>query len=154
MEYDSKADTLEHIRTVNNYLIDAATEILKRGKVHDNSKLKFPEKELFDKFTPLLKTLDFGSEEYKNSLEQLKPALDHHYSNNSHHPQHYEVGINGMDLYDLIEMFYDWLAAGKRTKEGNFGKSVTVNKERFNMSEQLCNIFENTYNRYHAEEKN
>ena len=44
------------------------------------------EKELFDKWTPILKTLEYGSEEYKDSLKNLKVALDHHYENNSHHP--------------------------------------------------------------------
>ena len=151
IQYDSKTDTLEHIKTVNKYLIGAATEILNRAKVHDNSKLIAPEKSYFDEETPRLKSLVFGSQEYKDALERLKPALEHHYANNSHHPQHYEAGIDGMDLYDIIEMFYDWMAAGERTKNGNFGKSITVNKERFNMSEQLCKIFENTHNRYHAD---
>lgn len=49
LPYDSKADTLEHIKKVNNYLIDFSIQMLERGKNHDNSKLVSPEKELFDK---------------------------------------------------------------------------------------------------------
>lgn len=148
MNYDSTADTLFHIKRVNEFLIDASTELLRRGKVHDNSKLEYPEKELFDELTPMLKNLEFGSEEYNESLLRLKPALDHHYAANSHHPQHYPDGIKGMDLFDLIEMFVDWKAAGERTKGGNMNKSIEVNSERFNMSDDLQHIFLNTAHRW------
>lgn len=148
MRYDSTADTLLHIKRVNELLIDSSTELLRRGKVHDQSKLNSPEKELFDEMTPILKTLEFGSKEYSDSLEKLKPALDHHYANNSHHPQFYSDGIDGMDLFDLIEMFVDWKAAGERTKDGNMEKSIRHNERRFNMSDQLVSIFQNTEKRW------
>ena len=48
--YDSKADTLLHIKRVNELLGLAAMELIMRGQVHDNSKLLSPEKELFDEF--------------------------------------------------------------------------------------------------------
>ena len=142
--YSSEAETLQHIKKVNSYLIDASIELLKRAKNHDTSKLFPPEKELFDEMTQKLKNLKFGSQEYQDSLGKLKPALDHHYANNSHHPQFYENGIDGMDLFDLIEMFFDWKAAGERMDSGNIYKSIEVNKDRFNMSAQLVNIFNNT----------
>lgn len=147
-KYDSTNDTKRHIADVAEYLSVAAIELLERGLRHDESKLKSPEKELFDKYTPILKNLEYGSPEYKKSLENLQVALDHHYANNSHHPQYYENGIDGMDLYDLVEMFHDWRAAGKRNKGGNIYKSLDVNKDRFNMSDQLYNIFKNTADRY------
>lgn len=128
-------------------MIDAAQEILRRAKVHDESKLYAPEKELFDEMTPILKDIEFGSQEYKDSLAKLKPALDHHYQHNSHHPQHYRNGIKGMDLFDLIEMFMDWKAAGERTKDGDIYKSIRENERRFEMSEELVEIFKNTANR-------
>ena len=148
MSYDSKADTLEHIKRVNHFLTLMVEQLLKRARVHDDSKLKEPEKSEFDKLTPLLKTLTYSSEEYKDLLKQLNVALKHHYENNTHHPEHYENGIDGFDLYDLTEMFCDWLAATERNKDGNMEKSIEYNKTRFNMSEQLSSIFKNTYNRY------
>lgn len=143
-EYDSKGDTLEHIKKVNEYLIDASLELLTRAKYHDTSKMFSPEKSLFDVMTPKLKNLVFGSEEYKQSLAQLKPALDHHYKNNRHHPEYFENGIDGMNLFDIIEMFYDWKAAGERNKGGSVDKSIEINKDRFKMSDQLVNILKNT----------
>ena len=147
-KYDSTAETLFHIKRVNELLIFAALEILKRAQVHDKSKLESPEKELFDELTPLLKNLTFGSKEYQDSLDRLKPALDHHYANNSHHPQHYKHGIDGMDLFDVLEMYFDWVAAGERTKNGNIKASIEINKDRFKMSEQILNIFRNTANKF------
>ncbi|MDD3875424.1 MAG: DUF5662 family protein [Bacteroidales bacterium] len=144
MSYDSKADTLLHIKRVNQLMTEAASELIRRANVHDDSKLKSPEKELFDEFTPKLKDCVYGSDEYKEFLKGLKVALDHHYKNNSHHPEHYENGVNGFDLFDLIEMFFDWKAATERTKDGNIIKSIEINKERFKLSDQLCDIMKNT----------
>lgn len=148
MKYDSTIDTLKHIKRVNEMLIHAATELLGRATEHDDSKLKSPEKELFDEFTPKLKNTTYGSDEYKEHLRGLKVALDHHYAENSHHPEHFENGIDGMDLFDLVEMFFDWKAASERHADGDIDKSIEINKERFQMSDQLVNIFKNT-SRYH-----
>lgn len=144
LPYDSAADTLDHIRLVNRYLLQCSTELMGRAVLHDQSKLLSPEKEIFDEYTPILASLEYGSDEYKENLLQLNVALAHHYANNSHHPQHYENGIDGMNLFDVIEMYCDWVAAGKRTKDGTFEKSIEVNEKRFNMSPQLVSIFVNT----------
>lgn len=147
MIYDSREDTLEHINRVGEILVFVATTLIDRGLVHDKSKLEEPEKSEFDRLTPILKTLTYGSEEYKKSLGELQGALKHHYENNTHHPEHYENGIEGFDLFDLIEMFCDWKAATERTKNGDIYKSIEINKERFEIPEKLCKIFKNTAER-------
>jgi len=147
MKYDSKADTLLHIKRVAELMTNASSELIKRANVHDNSKLESPEKELFDEFTPKLKGCTYGSDEYKEYLKELKVALDHHYENNSHHPEHYVHGINDFDLFDLMEMFFDWKAAGERHADGNIYKSIEINKDRFKLSDQTVSIFKNTAKR-------
>jgi len=147
MQYDSKADTLQHIKRVNELLMTAVSELLIRAGKHDNSKIESPEKELFDEYTPKLKNCTYGSDEYKEFLKGLKVALDHHYAENSHHPEHFVNGVNGFDLFDLIEMFFDWKAATERHADGDIRKSIGINKERFGISEQLCDIFRNTADR-------
>lgn len=143
-KYNSESDTLKHIKRVSSLLNEAAIEFLKRSNIHDGTKLQSPEKELFDEWTPILKNLKYGSNEYTASLNELKVALNHHYENNSHHPEHYKNGISGFDLFDLVEMFFDWKAASERTKDGNIYKSIEFNRERFKMDPQICCIFENT----------
>jgi hypothetical protein len=144
MNYDSKPDTLEHIYKVRRYLREAAKTLQLRAIRHDLSKLKSPEKEAFDQYTPKLQKTTYGSKEYKELLKQLKPALEHHYKNNSHHPEHYPEGINDMDLFDIIEMFFDWKAASERHEDGDIYKSIAHNQSRFDMTDQLRLIFENT----------
>lgn len=144
MNYDSTKDTLLHIKRVNELLLEFTKEILDRAIKHDNSKLQGPEKPLFDKMTPLLKELTYGSDGYKQALDDLKPALNHHYANNSHHPEYHENGIDDFTLSDLVEMFFDWKAASERHNDGNIFRSIEINKNRFKISEQICNIFKNT----------
>jgi hypothetical protein len=144
--YDSTTETIVHIRTVQEHINGFCIELMARATNHDESKLREPEKRLFDELTPILRTLEYGSPEYKESLARLKPALDHHYSANSHHPEHYSNGIDDMTLVDIIEMYCDWQAAVQRTKNGDFSKSIEINTKRFNMSPQLAKIFMNTHN--------
>lgn len=142
--YDSAQDVLEHIDRVKFYLDKIERCLHKRGIEHDKSKLSEPEKSIFDKLTPELKLLEYGSEEYKKSLEELKLALTHHYANNSHHPEYYVNGINGMNLLDILEMLCDWKASSERHITGNIEKSLKINKARFNISDQLYSILYNT----------
>lgn len=52
--------------------------------------------------------------------------------------------LNGMTLVDLIEMLADWKAATERHDDGSLTKSLTIQKERFGISDQLLQILENT----------
>jgi len=143
-DYDSTIDTLKHIMRVRELLIVAIVDLVARSHNHDRSKIEMPEKELYDKLTPLLFQSEYDSEEYRGFLQELKPALDHHYDNNSHHPEHYKNGIDGMNLFDLLEMFLDWKAATERHVDGNIYDSLIINRKRFNMTDQLFNILRNT----------
>lgn len=136
--------TMRHIERVRNLLNVCVAELLKRGELHDQSKLESPEVELFTEFTEKLKGCTYGSPEYNEFLEAMKPALQHHYANNRHHPEHFANGIGDMNLLDLIEMFCDWKAASERHNDGNIRKSIEHNADRFGMSPQLVKIFNNT----------
>ena len=80
----------------------------------------------------------------KQFLKDLKPALDHHYSRNRHHPEFFKHGVSDMNIIDLIEMLCDWKASTFRNCDGNLRKSIEINKERFQMSQQLIDILENS----------
>lgn len=148
MSYDSTADTLLHIKRVNELLSMFAVLLLDRGVMHDNSKLQSPEKEAFDAETPNLKGLTYGSPEYEESLKRLAPALAHHYENNRHHPEHYANGVDDMDLLDVMEMLVDWKAATERHADGDIHKSLETNRHRFHITGQLTRILRNTIIRY------
>lgn len=142
--YDSTNDTKEHIRNVHFFIDQIRKNLFNRRECHDFSKLQSPEKEMFDRFTPLLRDLQYGSPEYKQALVDMGPALDHHYEHNSHHPEHWENGIEDMSLLDLIEMLADWKAAGMRHKTGSLMDSLERNKVRFDISDPVYKILVNT----------
>ena len=136
--------TMQHIQNVSRRLTDVAIKILERAKIHDNSKLLSPEMEMFAEATPRLAGLTYGSDEYRKELKKLGVALEHHYQENSHHPEHYTYQIFDMDFLDLIEMLCDWCAAVERHKDGNIWRSLEINRDRYGMSDQLVKIFVNT----------
>lgn len=137
-------DTFRHIERVRNLLNACVVELLRRGELHDQSKLERPEVEIFTEMTAKLKASEYGSDEYNGFLKQMKPALEHHYARNSHHPEHHKNGINDMNLFDIVEMLVDWKAASERHNTGNIRKSIEINANRFGMSPQLTKILENT----------
>lgn len=147
MNQDEKAtnyETLAHIHLVGHNIHKVVKHLLDRADKHDASKLVDPELQSFVEVTPVLKGLTYGSEEYRANLERIRPALTHHYANNRHHPQHFKNGIEDMTLLDIVEMFCDWAAAGKRHEDGNLHTSIEINAGRFNICPQLVKIFENT----------
>lgn len=141
---ECQVETQKHIEAVRKYIRFMIDKIETRGVKHDSSKLESPEVELFTTYTPKLANTTYGSEEYQSFLDGLKPALDHHYASNRHHPEHFVNGINDMNLVDIIEMFCDWKASTLRMNDGNLLKSIDVNAERFHIDDQLKQIFVNT----------
>jgi len=145
-EASTNNETRKHISNVVFFMNIIVIELLKRAQNHDGSKLESPELELFTIWTEKLAACTYGSETYKEFLEQLKPALEHHYaaSNNRHHPEHFKNGIDDMNILDIIEMFVDWGSACKRHNDGNLRKSIEINAKRFNINPQLTKILENS----------
>lgn len=135
--------TREHIAKVQSRIHECTNNLTVRASRHDASKLIEPEKSGFAEAANI-DELTYGQPEYQASLDALKDALAHHYAVNTHHPEHWPNGINGMSLLDIVEMFCDWQAAGERTKHGSMERSLRVNKERFKIDDQLASIFENT----------
>jgi hypothetical protein len=139
--YDSRPETLTHSLRVGQYMTEAIKELAERCVVHDLSKTLPPEVEYFDRMTPKLATLEYGSDEYRQSLADLAPALKHHYEHNRHHPEHHPRGVNSMTLVDLIEMLSDWQASTERMGgTGDLRRSIVINTGRFGLQPQLVDI--------------
>jgi hypothetical protein len=146
--YNSANDTHEHINKVLEFIGKLIYALEVRQDGHDMSKLLTPEKTVFDEFTPKLKDCTFGSEEYKDYLAAMKPALDHHYAANRHHPEHFPNGVQSMNLVDLCEMIADWKAASMRHADGDITRSIETNQKRFGYSDELKQILANTVRDY------
>lgn len=56
-----------------------------------------------------------------------------------------QSGVNGMNLFDVIEMLMDWKAATERMQNGgDIRQSLVLNIDRFGLSSQLASILRNT----------
>ena len=143
-KFDSRPATMAHIGIVWEKIFAFTRDLNNRGLSHYLSKLGPPEVDIFDEYTPKLAGTTYGSDEYKQYLAEMTPALKHHYAHNRHHPEHFIDGINGMTLIDLVEMFCDWWAASERHNDGDLMKSIEINAERFGLSPQLHQILKNT----------
>lgn len=141
---ECRVETQKHIELCRRYLRFFTDKLTTRGVNHDASKLESPEVELFAEHTDTLSNTVYNSDEYKEHLEALKPALDHHYAQYRHHPEHFTNGVDDMNLIDIMEMLADWKASSKRTKGGNLLTSIENNAKRFNISDQLKQILLNT----------
>lgn len=166
---DSRPATLAHIAAVRGRLGEVIRGLVARQAGHDLTKLADPEKAAFDEFTPKLRATTYGSDEYRGFLAATKPALDHHYAHNSHHPEHggcdvcvqcgrrsddpctcggpRRAGVDRMCLLDLIEMLADWKAATGRHADGDLAKSIALNQTRFGYSDDLKATLTNTAQR-------
>jgi len=143
-ERETLDDTLAHIRRVQELLHDAVSRLLYRSRQHDDTKLEDPEFSQFVEVGKKLVELDYGSEAYEKQLEQLDEALQHHYDNHRHHPEHWPDGIQGMTLLDLTEMLVDWKAASERHADGDIHESIRKNKSRFGYGDELEQILHQT----------
>lgn len=149
---ECRTNTQKHIDMVNKIGRIYINELTTRLANHDKSKLESPEVEEFAKVTNGLAKTTYGSEEYTRILkEDLAKALEHHYAYNRHHPEHFgDRGVDGMNLFDLVEMFIDWLAASKRQNNGNLMVSIDKSCERFNITGTLANVLKNSVDYFDA----
>ncbi len=58
-----------------------------------------------------------------------------------------ELGINGMDLLDIIEMLCDWKAATLRHTTGGLRKSIDINVKRYHISPEMKRLLIRTAER-------
>jgi hypothetical protein len=111
--------------------------------VHDESKFELDERPFYEDAFAELQMYAYGTDEFRAALKKIKPAVQHHYSVNDHHPEFHEHGIEDMDNHQIEEMIWDWLAASERSQT-DFEKGLEINRERFKIEPQLFRIIRNT----------
>ena len=141
----AEVENYRHIMRVAGLLNSFAMTLIERGMKHDAS--KFDDEEII----PLAEMqrlresegeVEFGSAAYEARKRMLGGMLSHHYAANSHHPEHHDDGVNGMTLFDLVEMFMDWKAASERHGAPHMGLNKAC--DRYEVSRQLQAVMENT----------
>lgn len=132
-----------HVKGVRFKLFSIASKLIQRARHHDESKLQEPEYSLWCKMDEESR-YKYGTKEYKDKIERYKEVFDLHYAANRHHPEHYALGIDDMDLIDMIEMVCDWISYKKDITIREAIEIIDIQGTRYNMSTQLMNILKNT----------
>lgn len=134
-----------HIMHVRQNIAKVVEDLFDRSGRHDASKLVEPEAESFARIEVERTGVVYGTPEYTAMMASVQPAIDHHYANNDHHPEHFPNGINDMNLMQITEMLCDWKAASMRGQQRPFLEGMTnVSKERFGIDDQLFAVLVNT----------
>jgi hypothetical protein len=142
-------DTRKHQQIVAKLMTSCAKELVNRGNGHDESKLSPNEREVHVMPVWKLAThdIEYGTPEHKEIIMEMGKGWKHHSTHNDHHPVFYLTGksdieedpLSKMNLFALIEMLCDWIAASKRNNNDP-ELALNVLKSEFQLSEQLENI--------------
>ena len=150
-------DTKEHKKCVERLMLSLLTDLInniddfnivkyyRRAMDHDNSKLNDTLE--FNNYVLLNKEMEgvnYGTNKYKEIVKKYSIATELHYKNNSHHPEHYSLGVNQMDTLDLIEMICDWCSVLTLKKIEDWESGFIINKKRFNIYDELYTKIYNT----------
>lgn len=144
MTYQNTEDYIKrHIDRVRKHLLTFILLLQVRAQRHDYSKLQEPEINWW-------KDMDkepryaYGTPEYVAKMRRWKFVFDHHYKHNRHHPEHFEFGVQGMNLVDVIEMLCDWIGYRDKISITEAISTVEQQMERYGFSEDLSCIIKNT----------
>lgn len=141
-----------HKALVFQYLTKFSLGLMHRAFTHDLSKFRLDEAEGFSKSSTSFRKVPYAEDSYKDHLKLIGKSLETHYSRSRHHPQHHPEGLLGMNLLDLVEMFYDWAAASSCQERGSLMESIEKNKERFSYGEVLGSLLKNEGKRIKRED--
>lgn len=130
-------DIIMHISEVQENLADMRLDLEKRGISHDRTKFMAKEFDSFVKTRPKFKKANYGSKEYQECVDIIKPAIDHHYTNNRHHTKFHPNGFADVNLLDILEMLADWKAASRRSPDLSFEDSLPKAFKKYNIPENM-----------------
>jgi hypothetical protein len=135
-----KLETMKHIRSVRSWVCRMIEKLDDRARNHDQSKLESPEKEIFGEHGKALAKIAYGTEKYNELLEKVKVAIDHHYSKNRHHPEHWPVPESEYDkvIAHVATLKEDDPSKAWLTEYASSLKSQLNNMTLLDMIEMLC----------------
>ena len=147
-----EADTRAHQQEVCRVMIKMAKKFLDRAISHDSSKHEEPERSHYIEPVFVLNTeeVPYGSKRYKEVTAQMGVGWDHHKLHNDHHPEFFGSYVHSendplkkMNLFSLMEMLCDWIAASKR-RNNRPELALEAMAKKYPIDEQVYKILSNT----------
>lgn len=140
---------LKHKESVKNRLLFLIAELKKRADVHDDSKLRSPEVNYLIEMDKEGK-VKYGSDAYFEKMKRWECFFNHHYKENTHHPDHYQLGVDDMNIADLCEYMIDVVSYFEDLHVADAINTIDAQQERFGLSDQLANVLKNTLVKYYS----
>lgn len=126
VETEVLRDLLVHISEVQENISQMILILKNRGISHDKSKFTDIEFNGFVETRLQFKIADYGTKEYQDCIDRIKPSIEHHYSQNRHHTLFHKNGFEDMNFFDILEMLADWRAASNRNINLSFEDSLLI----------------------------
>ena len=128
---------------VQDKLSTVARELISRGRTHDNSALGSPEIEVYHRFFSEYRKYKIGDPRKDEVFAQMAEAIGHHFQYNDHHPEHFENGINDMDLIQLMQFTADIMSWSEQEQVDIF-EILPMIRDKCGMVDQVYNLICNT----------
>jgi hypothetical protein len=143
-EFDFLCDAILHVSEVSENMEAIAGELRRRGIAHDRTKFQALEFDAFVSTREKFKKANYGTPEYQECVELVRPAVDHHHKNNRHHTDFHPNGVNDMTLMDLAEMIADWKAAARRSPDRKLEDTLDYAFDKYGIGQQLGGVLRNS----------
>ena len=143
-DFEVLTDIIRHISEVSENLLAMKSDLEKRAIAHDRSKLEALEFDSFVRTRAQFKKANYGTKEYQECTDLIKPAIDHHHKNNRHHTTFHKNGFADMNLLDILEMLADWKAASRRSPSLTFKDSLPRAFNKYKIPENMQRHILNT----------
>ena len=101
-----KAEYAAHRARVHDILSSISRELVVRARAHDKSKMGSPE---YDNYEEFYENKDGTLDQRISAGRSYSMAEQLHAKANDHHPEHFEDGIAGMNIIQLVEFVADFL---------------------------------------------
>ena len=128
---------------VQDKLSTVARELISRGRHHDNSTLGSPELEIYHRHFNEYRMYKFGDPRRDEVMNHMAEAIGHHFQYNDHHPEHFDNGINDMNLIQLMQ-FTAAIMSWSEQEQVDIFELLPIIRDKCGMSDQVYQLIQNT----------
>lgn len=133
----------EHRALVHDKMATVSRDINTRARHHDQSSLNGSEFRIYEEHFDELQKYPMFDPRRDAVLKEMRVATMYHHNANDHHPEHFDDGINGMNLIQMIEFVADIMSQSEQNGIDVY-EMLPLLKDQYDISSQLYQVILNT----------
>lgn len=118
-------------------------ELFARARNHDNSAMGSPEVEVYRRYFDNYMEFRPGDPRREEVIANMAPAIGHHFLANDHHPEHFDKGLDDMDLIQITHFLADMMSCSEQ-EQVDIYELLEMARNRYSMSDQMYHILCNS----------